>query len=533
MGGSGQVGQQAPQQEQAPQQPSVLFAPGEAVAASESEPGCFRDLNLDQLVAGVSAGFDGQLAPFFWQLLASEDSVCYRQEVFADLAVDGVRSAVEEFVRRMQVMRAHLEVVAKLRHRFQRESWFLDAALVYCDAVRAFAEGLATSAPASRAMRALASHLSEYVAAPPFRSLVEEGEGLRQELSGVGYCVQIRGLKVTVKRRGGEADYGPEVLATFEKFRQGTTKGYGAKFREDAEMNHVESQVLDRVALLFPELFGRLHSFAEAHRSFVDGVLARFDREVKFYLAYRRYLERLVSAGLPVCFPLVSASKEELVRDGYDLVLAAKLAAGGTAAVCNDFELRDGERILVVSGPNQGGKTTFARTFGQLHHLAALGCPVPAREARLLLSDSVLTHFAAEENLGQHTGKLEDDIVRVGEVLRSATARSVVVLNEVFGSTTLDDAVFLGTELMERLTELDVLCCCVTFIDELSKLDKAVSMMSSVDPADTARRTFKVTRRPADGLAFALAIAEKYGVTYGQLTRRLAAGPDRDRTAAS
>ena len=290
---------------------------------------------------------------------------------------------------------------------------------------------------------------------------------------------------------------------------------------DSGSMDHVEARIVELVARLFPDEFRALAEFCAGHAGFVDDRLARFDREIQFYLAYLERCDALRANGLPFSYPTVSTAAEVAVEGGFDIALAGKLG-GERPLVLNDFALSPPERTLVVTGPNQGGKTTFARMVGQLHYLAALGVPVPARSAGLALADRIFTHFERVEDVATLRGKLDDELVRVRQILDEATRESVVILNEVFGSTTLSDARQLGGAVLAEIAELGCLAVCVTFVDELAGLGPAtVSMVAAVDAADPSRRTFEVVRRPADGRAYAWALAEKYGLSTEQLRRRI------------
>jgi DNA mismatch repair protein MutS len=506
---------------------SILFErpSGSVGAGAPEEPLFFADLNLDQVLASMIAGREEyDLKPFFYAPLGDTATVAYRHEILRDLEKDEVAQAVHAFATRMREMRGHIAQAEKLRYKYQKERWFLDAVEIYCGAVSSLAEDFDTLDVRSRGFLAFRDYLTGYTKSGGFTGLVAETPKLRHDLAGVRYCIHIKGSRVRVSKYDGETDYSAEVEQTFEKFKQGAVKDYRVRFRSWPDMNHVEAQVLGLVARLYPEVFQALDDYCTRHQNYLDATIGAFDREVQFYLAYLEFIARLKSSRLSFCYPLVSASSKEIrVRDAFDLALASKLSRGTSAVVCNDFYLEDPERILVVTGPNQGGKTTFARMFGQLHYLASLGYPVPGREARLFLPDRLFTHFEKEEDLRTLRGKLEDELTRLHRILQQATSDSIIIMNESFTSTTLSDALFLGQEVMTEIIRRGLLCVCVTFVDELASLSEAtVSMVGTMVPDNPAVRTFKIVRKPADGLAYAAAIAEKYGLTCDRLKERIA-----------
>jgi len=505
---------------------SILFGdtPPAADPDSSQEPAFFHDLNLDQVTAWIAAGLgDYRLEPFFYAPLAGPDEISYRHEVFRDLAGEALLERIRAFASAMRRVREQLATARKLHYPRQRQRWFLESAATYCETVTGLAAGLRDAAITSHGFLGIREYLAGYVASDRFAALAAETTGLRADLAAVSYSMHIKGNRVRVRRYEGEDDYSQEVLAVFDKFRQGTVKDYRVRYPESQDMNHVEAGVLDLVAKLYPDEFVALDRYCERYASYLDDTIARFDREIHFYLAYLARIRPLQDTGLLFCFPRVSARSRQIRAEAtFDLALALKLTRDGAPVVTNDFHLHEGERVLVVTGPNQGGKTTLARTFGQLHHLARLGCPVPGRDAALYLCDEVFTHFEKEEDLATLSGKLHDDLVRFREILDRATAGSVIVMNEIFTSTTLDDALLLGREMLAKIIRIEALCVCVTFLDELASLDPAcVSMVATVAPENPAVRTYRVVRKPADGLAYATALAAKYGLGYEQLKERL------------
>jgi DNA mismatch repair protein MutS len=503
----------------------VLF--GERDAAGElvaPEPDCFRDLGLDRVVEGVTSGREEyNLRPFFHVPLGDPTEVRHRHDVFRDLEDGGLLRAVNAFAMQMRSVRQCLRSAQTATYRYSSERWFLDAVGAYCAGVEQLRRDLGEHDVGAAGLQSFRTYLANLVESNRFTTLAAETRQLQATLTTIRYCLLIKEGTVTVRKFEAEADYGPAVEDAFAVFRQNLGANEPAKLPPPPAMNHIHAMILERVALLNREAFATLEGYPKQHHRFLDEGVVRFDREIQFYVACFEFTEPLRRAGLKLCYPdLLSDHQGMRGRNIFDLALAAKLVREDKAVVCNDFDLRPGERLVVVTGPNQGGKTTFARAFGQLCYLATLGVPVPGTEARLSLADRVLTHFEREESLASLHGKLQDDLVRMHRILTAATRDSVLVINEMFSSTTAKDALDLSSRILAKIMELGSLCVCVTFLDELSRLtETTVSLVATVAPEDADRRTYKLQRKPADGMAFALAIVEKYRLSSEKLKERM------------
>ena len=503
---------------------SILFINGDTTVLPVQAPDYFHDLHLDQVIDALVANRpEHELRPYFWLPLTSADAVQFRQQAMKELDNNTWRQWADDFAEAMADVRLRLKNAEQLHVALEKQRWFLAAASAYATAIESLTSRLAELTPRSMAFQNALADLRAYVVSAEFKAMAAQAHATISALAGIRFGLIIEGSSVTVHKDKQEPDYTPVIESIFAKFRRGSAKDYRVKFTGRLGVNHIEEQVIDRVAKLYPEPFEAMQTFCEQHDRFFEEVVQRLDRELQFYACFLRHTDPVRQAGLPMCFPMVSeCDKTTRCLDGFDLALASTRMSAGQPVVCNDFALLGTERLLVVSGPNQGGKTTFARMVGQIHHLSALGCMVPAREAQLYLCDRIFSHFEREEHIRDLRGKLHDDLLRMHHILTLVTDRSLVVMNESFSSTTVADAVFLSREVLRRLSQLDTLAVCVTFLPALTQFDhKTVSMVGQVDPADPAKRTYKVVRRAADGFAYAMAIARKYRLTRDDIMRRV------------
>ncbi len=188
---------------------------------------------------------------------------------------------------------------------------------------------------------------------------------------------------------------------------------------------------------------------ANALAQSTDHILSFFQMlrtELAFYIGCLNLHRQLVEMGEPTCVPVPApAGERKLSFSGlYDVCLAL---TARRKVVGNDLNA-DGKDLIIITGANTGGKSTFMRSVGLAQLMMQAGMFVPAETFSAEVRDGVFTHYKREEDVTMESGKLDEELGRMSEIVDRMTPKSMVLFNESFAATNERE----GSEIARQIT---------------------------------------------------------------------------------
>lgn len=275
------------------------------------------------------------------------------------------------------------------------------------------------------------------------KTLLSELEARERERTG------IRTLKVGYNRVFG---YYIEVSKSFldkvpySYFRRQTLAG-GERFTTE-ELKELESKILgsaDAAMRLEEHLFGELLEILARNIPLfqqIANAISLLDCFVSF---------AVVAKENKYCRPEIAEDGALEIEEGRHPVVEA---ISKERFIPNDCNLDGGEnRTMIITGPNMAGKSTYMRQVALTVFMAQVGCFVPAKRARIPLCDRIFTRIGASDNLISDRSTFMVEMTEVANILRNATEKSLLILDEVGRGTSTFDGLSIAWAVIEQLTE--------------------------------------------------------------------------------
>jgi DNA mismatch repair ATPase MutS len=188
--------------------------------------------------------------------------------------------------------------------------------------------------------------------------------------------------------------------------------------------------------------------------------------ELGFYIGCLNLRDRLAQKGEPICFPEpISMGKAALYSRGlYDVCLALSIEARVAGNTVN----ADDRSLVMITGINRGGKSTFLRSVGHAQLMMQCGMFVPAEVLRANVCSGLLTHYKREEDATMRSGKLDEELRRMSSLIDHVTPNSIILLNESFASTNEREGSEIARQIVRALLEAGVKVFYVTHMFDLA-----------------------------------------------------------------
>lgn len=188
--------------------------------------------------------------------------------------------------------------------------------------------------------------------------------------------------------------------------------------------------------------------------------------ELGFYIGALNVYDQLTAAGEPICYP-DPAPPDELkltAREMYDPCLVLRT---GRTVVANNLDA-DGKDLIVITGANQGGKSTFLRSLGLAHLMMQSGMFTAAQSLTSTVTLGVFTHYKREEDATMSGGKFDEELARMSTIADQITPHCLLMCNESFAATNEREGSDIAAEVIRAMNDAAIRVVFVTHMYDLS-----------------------------------------------------------------
>ncbi len=253
--------------------------------------------------------------------------------------------------------------------------------------------------------------------------------------------------------------------------------------------------------------------------------------EIEFLVKGTEFMRQLRERGCSLCIPEIAPIEERCFRASglYNPCVALKV---DDEIVSNDIVFdTENALIYVLTGPNRGGKSVITCAIGISQALTQLGMFVPADKMTLSIADAIFTHFPTGADDTIDKGRLGEECARLGEIFDCVTSHSLVLLDESLSSTGSFEASYIAAEVLAGLSRVGCRCLFSTHLHELAaeidninartSLEGGSAIDTLVAGIEEGKRSFKIVRAKPDGKSYARDIADKYGLSYESILKKI------------
>ena len=505
---------------------SILESVKQDAHMNKSVPDFFVDLNLDQIVDRIQKYSPDYSVKEYFNTFPVKEDIVYRQEIYQDIKKPFLYERLLQFSMDMR-RSADKELSPTFSGEpLQGACWQLESVYFYCKGIWELKQELETGFKeqkiTARGLKELQKFLEELSKESEFARMQKDAFRVWEMLMGTRFKLEINGNKLHISPIALEGAYEDLLAECFKEYGVVEKESMHSPFTGDLFLTRLERRLLETYFSKYPQLENEITLFAEKYQQYKNPQILQLEKEVQFYLAFYAFQKEWEEQGAVFCRPTLDESRPMEGMEVYDLALACVNYPVEKEVISNEFVYGGGEQFFIVNGPNQGGKTTFARSLGQLVYFTKMGLDVNAKKANLPYFDRLITHFSVEESMESGQGKLMEELHRLAPVMNKGCKEAFVIINELFTTAAHYDGCIMGTRVLDYFMRRNCHGVYVTHLRALGEGTKGVVHMAAMlDGSKEHRRTFKILRSKAENSGYAEDIAGKYQLTYTNLKERL------------